>query len=172
MRIRIFTDGACSENPGPGGWGAVIATHEGNQILKGFEEETTNNRMELTAVVKVLSHIMANGITGFNPAKDKIEIHSDSAYVINAINDKWIIKWKLNGWKTTKGKDVKNRDLWEEFMSLTMAFKSSKMSIQFVKVKGHKGIALNELADEIAKEQANVAKSAILTGNALEEAIS
>ena len=172
MRIRIFTDGACSENPGPGGWSAVIATKEGTQILKGFEGDTTNNRMELMAVVRVLSHIMASGISGFNPAKDKIEIHSDSAYVINAINDKWTIKWKLNGWKTTKGKDVKNRDLWEEFMSLMMAFKSSKMSVQFVKVKGHKGVALNELADQIAKEQVNIAKSAIQAGNALEDAIS
>lgn len=159
MKFRIFTDGACSENPGPGGWAAIMACNDGNQILKGYEVNTTNNRMELMAVVKVLSHIMSKGIDGFNVQKDKIEIHSDSAYVVNAINDKWTIKWKLNGWKTTKGKDVKNRDLWEELMSLMLAFKESKVFIQFVKVKGHKGIALNELADETARKQVEIAKT-------------
>lgn len=159
MRIRIFTDGACSGNPGPGGWGAVITHNNGNDILKGYEVNTTNNRMELMAVTRVLYHVMEKGIEGFNKDKDKIEIHSDSAYVINAINDKWTVKWKLNGWKTTKGKDVKNRDLWEEFMRLTMAFRSGKVSIQFVKVKGHNGNTFNEMADEIAREQVEIAKT-------------
>lgn len=159
MKIRIFTDGACSGNPGPGGWAAIINLKDGKHSLKGSEVNTTNNRMELMAVTKALSHIMENGIEGFDKKKDKIEIYSDSAYVINAINDKWIVKWKLNGWKTTKGKDVKNRDLWEEFMSLMMAFKSAKISVQFIKVKGHNGNAFNEMADEAARGQVEAAKT-------------
>ena len=159
MKYRIFTDGACSENPGPGGWASIITLKDGNYILKGNEVSTTNNRMELMAVVKTLSFLMSNGIDGFNMAKDKIEIHSDSAYVVNAINDKWTIKWKLNGWKTTKGKDVKNKDLWEELMSLMGAFKTAKCEIRFVKVKGHNGNALNELADEVARSQVEAART-------------
>lgn len=162
MKVRIFTDGACSENPGPGGWAAIVNLKEGNHILKGYEINTTNNRMELMAVTKVLSELMSNGIEGFDKGKDKIEVHSDSAYVVNAINDKWTVKWKLNGWKTTKGKDVKNRDLWEELMSLLLALKDAKISIRFVKVKGHNGNAFNEKADEIARGQVEVAKQAML----------
>lgn len=158
MKFRIFTDGACSENPGPGGWAAIINLKEGYNILKGHEFDATNNRMELMAVVKALSKIMKEPIDGFNKEKDKVEIHSDSAYVVNAINDKWTVKWKLNGWKTTKGKDVKNKELWEELMSLLMAFKSDGIKISFVKVKGHNGNALNEIADEIAKSQVEEAK--------------
>lgn len=159
MKVRIFTDGACSDNPGPGGWAAIVNLKDGTQVLKGCEVNTTNNRMELMAVTKVLSEIMNNGIPSFNKAKDKIEVYSDSAYVVNAINDKWTVKWKLNGWKTTKGKDVKNKDLWEELMLLLMAFKSAKISIRFVKVKGHNGDVFNEKADEIARSQVEVAKT-------------
>ena len=163
MKVRIFTDGACSGNPGPGGWAAIINLKDGNQIMKGYEESTTNNRMELMAVTKVLSHVMEHGIEGFDKSKDKIEVYSDSAYVINAINDKWTLKWKLNGWKTTKGKDVKNRDLWEELMGLILAFKSGKVSLQFIKVKGHNGNASNELADEMARGQSELARQVTLS---------
>lgn len=158
MKLRIFTDGACSDNPGPGGWAAIINLKEGYTVLKGYEINTTNNKMELMAVVKALSKIMKEPIDGFNKEKDKVEIHSDSAYVVNAINDKWTVKWKLNGWKTTKGKDVKNRELWEELMSLLMAFKSNDVKISFVKVKGHDGNALNEMADKVARSQVEEAK--------------
>lgn len=158
MKLRIFTDGACSDNPGPGGWAAIINLKEGYAVLKGHETSTTNNRMELMAVVKVLSKIMKESIDGFDKSKDKIEIHSDSAYVVNAINDKWTVKWKLNGWKTTKGADVKNRELWEELMSLLMAFKSNGIKISFIKVKGHNGNALNEMADKVARSQVEEAK--------------
>lgn len=158
MKLRIFTDGACSDNPGPGGWAAIINLKEGYTVLKGYEINTTNNKMELMAVVKALSKIMKEPIDGFNKEKDKVEIHSDSAYVVNAINDKWTVKWKLNGWKTTKGKDVKNRELWEELMSLLMAFESNGVKISFVKVKGHDGNALNEMADKVARSQVEEAK--------------
>lgn len=158
MKLRIFTDGACSDNPGPGGWAAIINLKEGYTVLKGYEINTTNNKMELMAVVKALSKIMKESIDGFDKEKDKVEIHSDSAYVVNAINDKWTVKWKLNGWKTTKGKDVKNRELWEELMSLLMAFKSNGIKISFVKVKGHNGNALNEMADKVARSQVEEAK--------------
>lgn len=163
MKFRIFTDGACSENPGPGGWAAIMNLKEGHVIFKGCEINTTNNRMELLAVVEVLSEIMKHGIEGFNKSKDKIEVISDSAYVVNAINDKWTVKWKLNGWKTTKGKDVKNRELWEELTSLLMSFKSDGIKISFVKVKGHNGNVFNEAADEIARKQVEVAKQMLNT---------
>lgn len=161
MRHRIFTDGACSENPGPGGWAAIIPSDDGSIVLKGYEVDTTNNRMELMAAVNALAHVMKNGLNGFDKRKDKIEIHSDSAYVVNAINGKWTVKWKLNGWKTTKGKDVKNRDLWEELMSLMLSFKSDAVNVHFVKVKGHNGNVLNEMADEVARSQVKVAKTMI-----------
>ena len=172
MKFRIFTDGACSENPGPGGWAAIMNLKEGQVVLKGYETSTTNNRMELMAVVEVLSEIMKHGIEGFDKSKDKIEVISDSAYVVNAINDKWTVKWRLNGWKTTKGKDVKNRELWEELTSLLMSFKSDGIKVSFVKVKGHDGNVFNEAADEIARKQVEIAKRVILAEEAFEEAIS
>lgn len=172
MKVRIFTDGACSDNPGPGGWAAIVSLHESTQTLKGLDTSTTNNRMELMAVVRALQAVMSGKFgNDIAPGKDKIEVCSDSAYVVNAINDKWIAKWKLNGWKTTKGKDVKNKDLWEELMALLAAFKSAKFQIRFVKVKGHSGDCFNELADKLAKEQVEVAKRAKLAEDTFEEAI-
>lgn len=159
MKVRIFTDGACSDNPGPGGWAAIVSLHERTEALKGYEVCTTNNRMELMAVVQALRAVMGGKFgNDIAPVKDKIEICSDSAYVVNAVNDKWMVKWRLNGWKTTKGKDVKNRDLWEELMALLAAFKSAKYQVRFVKVKGHAGDCFNEMADKLAKEQVEAAK--------------
>lgn len=159
MKIRVFTDGACSGNPGPGGWAAIVHTFENMVVLKGYETNTTNNRMELMAVVEAAKKIVEGNVDGVDAKTDKIEIHSDSAYVVNAINDKWTSKWKLNGWKTTKGNDVKNKDLWEMLISLLYRCKKERISIRFVKVKGHTGDPFNEMADKIAVEQSNVASS-------------
>lgn len=159
MKIRIFTDGACSDNPGPGGWAAIVNLKEETQIIKGYEVDTTNNRMELMAVTKALSALLDGDVNGFDKTKDKVEIHSDSAYVVNAINDKWTAKWKLNGWKTSKGNDVKNKDLWLELMNNISRFKAENIHLRFVKVKGHSGDVFNEKADAIARGQVEVAKS-------------
>lgn len=173
MKISIYTDGACSENPGPGGWAAIVNLHERTVVLKGGETCTTNNRMELKAVVEALRAVMSGKFGDeIVRGKDKLEICSDSAYVVNAVNDKWVVKWRLNGWKTTKGKDVKNRDLWEELMMLLAAFKDAKFQLRFVKVKGHANDHCNEMADKVAKEQVEVYRRVKLAEDAFEEAIS
>ena len=100
--IRIFTDGACSNNPGPGGWGAVFYKDTKQEIISGHEVETTNNRMELMAIVKALEKIKKDK---YKPGCS-FEIYSDSAYVVNAINYGWLSKWSLNNWVTTKGEEI------------------------------------------------------------------
>lgn len=154
MKIRVFTDGACSDNPGPGGWAAVFNIKNKCIKISGCEEDTTNNRMELSAVVNVLNKI----ISWENHYDNTYEIYSDSAYVVNAINNCWIVKWKMNGWKTTKEKDVKNKDLWESCYELLNVIKELKVNVKFIKVKGHSGNTFNELVDKIAKEESLKAK--------------
>lgn len=143
MKIRVFTDGSCLENPGPGGWAAVFAFESGVKTLSGNEKQTTNNRMELLAATKALEKA---SMLCF----DEIEIVSDSAYVVNAITKGWLEVWKRNGWKNAKGKDVKNKDLWEKLDSVILGCKSN---IFFKKVKGHSGNTFNELADELARAE-------------------
>lgn len=140
MKLRIFTDGACSGNPGPGGYGVIVLEEHGVKEIGGNERDSTNNRMELKAVIEALRYIKKKKIAG------KVEIHSDSAYVVNAINQEWIKKWQFNGWKTSKQEPVKNQDLWEEFLIL----KGKNPNIKFVKVKGHSGNTYNEMADKLA----------------------
>jgi ribonuclease HI len=149
MKLRIFTDGACSGNPGPGGWAVLLNLKTDNKTLSGGEKETTNNRMELTAVVNALEEVSLNEYKKY----DDIEIHSDSAYVVHAVNLRWIRKWKLNGWKTAKNDDVKNRDLWERLDNTMHALLSCKNTITFVKVKGHAGNTFNEIVDKLAVDE-------------------
>lgn len=148
MKVRIFTDGACSKNPGPGGWAAIFNYANECKILGGREEMTTNNRMELKAVIEALRLVVKKERKNC----DEYELFSDSAYVVNSINNNWIDKWKENGWKTTKGDDVKNRDLWEEFEELRAKVKSLGICVKIIKIKGHAGNTFNELADKVAKE--------------------
>lgn len=148
MKIRAYTDGACSSNPGPGGWAAIIFFPNERQIISGHEIDTTNNRMELKAVVETLKLVLNMGHT-------KIDIYSDSAYVVNAVKKDWLKKWGNNGWKTVSGKDVKNKDLWLTLVSL---LKKSK-HINFIKVKGHFGDKNNEQVDELAKREIKIVKS-------------
>lgn len=144
MRVEIYTDGACSGNPGPGGWSAIIHTNDKVVKLNGGEVYTTNNRMELQAVIK--------GLIYCNKIKCKtIYIYSDSAYVLNPINNKWVKRWIERNWKTQKDEDVKNRDLWEEFVKAYRQIKKDK-KIRFIKVKGHSGNVNNNIADKLAKE--------------------
>ena len=134
--IDVFTDGACSGNPGPGGWGVLIIDGEERMELSGGAAETTNNRMEMLAVIEALKA---------TAKADAIRLHTDSQYVKNGIND-WINGWKRNGWKTAAKKPVKNQDLWREIDAL-----SSGRKIEWRWVKGHAGHPGNERADELAR---------------------
>tara|TARA_B100001250_G_scaffold389842_1_gene389296 strand:- start:1494 stop:1922 length:429 start_codon:yes stop_codon:yes gene_type:complete len=135
--IHVYTDGACSGNPGVGGWGVVILLNKNEPILlNGGELQTTNNRMELTAAIKALNY--------FNELKS-IKIFTDSKYVKDGI-EKWIINWKKNGWKTAAKKPVKNKELWIELDHLI-----AKHEISWEWVKGHAGEKYNEKADYLAR---------------------
>ena len=133
--IRIYTDGACRGNPGPGGWGALILKDNEEIKLNGGQNVTTNNQMELTAVIKALN---------FFSESTEIEIFTDSKYVMDGITD-YIKKWKVNGWKTASKKPVKNSDLWKQLDEL-----SAQHSISWNWVKGHSGHRENDIADELA----------------------
>jgi ribonuclease HI len=136
-KIELFTDGACKGNPGLGGWGVLIKYSKILNELKGTQQQTTNNRMELIAVIKGLKSIQENA---------DIEITTDSMYVNNGINQ-WIDNWKNNGWKTAAKKPVKNKDLWQELDELVQNY-----SIKWIWVKGHSGHPGNERADQLANE--------------------
>ena len=141
MKYIIYTDGACSGNPGPGGWGAIIIDEKKNQInLSGREKLTTNNRMELTAPIMALKKIKKSS---------EIIIYTDSTYLKNGITI-WIKNWKKNGWKSASKKPVKNKDLWVALNKLT-----EKKSIDWKWVKAHTGDKFNELADKLATDAIN-----------------
>lgn len=137
--IKIYTDGSCLGNPGPGGWG-FIATDGTNTVERsGGEPDTTNNRMELTAVIRALSAAKKH---------TEIEIHTDSQYVKNGMQT-WIKNWKKNGWKTADKKPVKNQELWQELDEL-----AQKIEIHWVWVRGHNGHEMNERVDVLARNAA------------------
>jgi ribonuclease HI len=136
-RLAIWTDGACSGNPGPGGWGAVLAWNGHEKELKGGEPDTTNNRMELTAAIEALSAVKR---------ASAIDFYTDSQYVRGGVMG-WIAGWKRNGWKTADRKPVKNVDLWQKLDALR-----EKHDIKWHWVKGHAGTELNERADRLANE--------------------
>lgn len=141
--LKIWTDGSCLGNPGPGGW-AFIATN-GKDIAErnGGEKETTNNRMELTAVIKALSAAKKH---------DELEIHTDSQYVKNGM-EKWVRQWKNNNWKNAEKKPVKNKELWQQLDELAQTKK-----ITWVWVRGHNGNTYNERCDELARTAAEKMK--------------
>jgi len=133
--IIIYTDGACSGNPGKGGWGAVLKCGKHEKEIYGSSEETTNNKMELQAVIEALKCLKE---------KCEVEIYTDSVYVKNGITD-WIKNWKLNGWKNSQKKPVKNIELWKNLDA-----EVSKHKIEWFWVKGHDGNEMNEKADKLA----------------------
>jgi len=135
-RVEIFTDGACSGNPGPGGWGAILRYKGNEKELKGGEAATTNNRMELTAAIKALQAL--------NRAC-AVDLYSDSNYMRDGIT-KWIHGWKRKGWRTADGKPVKNAELWQ-----ALEEEKSRHDVTFHWVKGHAGHEENERADELAR---------------------
>ena len=157
MKVRIFTDGACSENPGPGGWAVVFNTASKCHTFSGNEQLTTNNRMELRAVIEAFKRIVAKEKQFCEP-RHEYDIYSDSAYVVNTINNHWIEAWQKNNWQTTKREDVKNKDLWEQFSKLRAEANKLGVSITLNKIKGHSGNTFNELVDKLAKEESMKAK--------------
>ena len=136
-KVTIYTDGACSGNPGPGGWAAVLIYNENRKEISGGKKETTNNIMELTAVIEALKLLKY-------PCK--VDLYSDSAYVVNGFNQGWIYNWKKNNWKTSSKEPVKNKEIWEELYNLTKIHR-----VNFKKVKGHSTNELNNRCDELAR---------------------
>ena len=136
-KVIIYTDGACSGNPGPGGWGSILMYKDNKKEIFGGKANTTNNVMELTAVIEALKLLKY-------PCE--VEIYSDSAYVVNAFNQGWIYNWIKNKWMTSGKGSVKNKEIWQELYSLTQ-----KHKVKFIKVKGHSDNEFNNRCDEMAR---------------------
>lgn len=134
--VIVYTDGACSGNPGPGGWGAILIHGKKEKELSGGEAHTTNNRMEMMAVIEAFKAMK-------KPCH--VKIHSDSALIINAMTKGWIENWQKKGWRKADKKPVENKDLWE---AMLLAMNTHKVS--WIKVKGHSGLELNERVDQLA----------------------
>jgi len=134
--VILYTDGACSGNPGPGGWGALLIWNKKEKELSGSAADTTNNRMEMRAVIEGLRALT-------KPCH--VKIHSDSALIVNAFNQNWIKNWKKRGWKKANKKPVENQDLWKEMLDAM-----EPHNVEWVKVKGHSGHPLNDRVDALA----------------------
>lgn len=151
-KVKIYTDGSCLGNPGPGGWCAILIYRNHKKILKGFKSNTTNNQMEMIAMIEGLKTLK-------EPCE--VELYSDSNYIIRAFTDGWLNNWIQNGWKRKKGNQfipVKNIDLWKTLLKLFQ-----QHNIQFMKVKAHSGDPYNEECDKIAKEEAEKARKQLDT---------
>ena len=141
QKVIVYTDGACSGNPGPGGWGAILMYKEFKKEISGGCKETTNNIMEITAVIEALKVLKK---------ECEVEVYTDSAYVANAYNNDWINNWKANGWINSKKETVKNKELWLELDELV-----KKYNVKFNKVKGHSDNEYNNRCDELARNEIN-----------------
>ena len=139
QKVKIYTDGACSGNPGPGGWAAILIYKDTIKEISGGERNTTNNIMELTAIKEALKALKV---------ECEVELYSDSAYCVNAFTQGWIYNWMKKGWKTSDGSDVKNKEIWQEIYNLT-----KKHKVEFIKVKGHSDNELNNRCDELARSE-------------------
>lgn len=136
-KVTIYTDGACSGNPGPGGWGAILMCQGKKKEISGGCKNTTNNIMEITAVIEALKLLKYTC---------EVDLYSDSAYVVNTFKQKWIDNWKKNNWKTASKEPVKNKELWQELDKLTQIHQ-----VKFHKVKGHSDNEFNNRCDELAR---------------------
>ena len=137
QKVIIYTDGACSGNPGPGGWATILISGDYKKELCGGEKSTTNNIMELTAIIEGLKALKY---------ECEVEIYSDSSYCVNAFNQGWIYNWIAKNWQTSSKEPVKNKELWQELYDLT-----KKHKVTFNKVKGHSNVELNNRCDELAR---------------------
>lgn len=140
--ITIYTDGGCTGNPGPGGWGVVVLIGDKEILLSGGSDATTNNKMEMTAVIESLKYLSLNK---YSP--EKIALYTDSQYVKNGINS-WMANWIKNGWKTAAKKPVKNKDLWIELKEWC-----DKFNLEWHWVKGHSGNKYNEMCDKLVEDE-------------------
>ncbi len=138
-QVEIYTDGACSGNPGAGGWSAILSYKGTEKEVSGGERETTNNRMELLAVINGLKMLKE---------KCEVKVYSDSQYVVSAFNEGWINSWIMAGWRTADKKPVKNDDLWKQLVELTTVH-----SVEFIKVKGHADNVKNNRCDYLARSE-------------------
>ena len=138
-KVIIYTDGACSGNPGPGGWGTILMYNGNKKEISGAKNNTTNNVMELTAALEGLKMLKF-------PCE--VELYSDSAYLVNSFSQGWIYNWKKNNWKTASKEPVKNKEIWEEIYNLTQIHK-----VKFIKVKGHADNEFNNRCDEMARNE-------------------
>ncbi|MDR3021707.1 MAG: ribonuclease HI [Clostridiales bacterium] len=141
-QVMLYTDGACSGNPGRGGWAAILLYGEHKKTISGYVPSTTNNRMEMFAVVQGLAQLKE---------RCQVFIYSDSAYIVDAFNKGWIQKWQQNNWKTTDKSEVKNLDLWKDLLQ-----RLEKHDYQFVKVKGHADDEYNNQCDKLATKQSKL----------------
>jgi len=135
--VTIYTDGACSGNPGPGGWGAILLAGDNRKELSGFEPSTTNNRMEIQAAIESLRALRYPCV---------VRLHSDSAYLVNAFRQNWLANWQRNGWRNAKKDPVENQDLWRELLAAARPHQ-----VEWIKVKGHADNDLNNRCDELAR---------------------
>ena len=135
--VIIYTDGACSGNPGPGGWGTILMYKDTKKEISGGNPDTTNNVMEITAVIEGLKLLK-------EPCK--VQVYSDSAYVVNAFNQHWIENWIKKNWQNSKKEPVKNKELWLELYALV-----KQHEVEFIKVKGHSDNEFNNRCDELAR---------------------
>ena len=136
-KVIIYTDGACSGNPGPGGWGAVLMYKGTKKEISGAKNNTTNNVMELTAALEGLKMLKF-------PCE--VELYSDSAYLVNGFSQGWIYNWQKNNWQTSNKEPVKNKEIWQEIYKMTQTHK-----VKFIKVKGHADNEFNKRCDELAR---------------------
>ncbi len=139
IKVDIYTDGACSGNPGPGSWAALLKVGNHIKEISGFEPNTTNNRMELTAAIEALKALN-------KPCR--IDLYSDSAYLVKAFNEKWIDKWQRNNWRNAAKQEVSNKELWQELLTLTATH-----DVNWIWVKGHADNEYNNRVDQLAVEQ-------------------
>ncbi len=136
-RVLIYTDGACSGNPGPGGWAAILSLGDYRREISGYEPETTNNRMELLAAIRAIACLKR---------RCDVKLYSDSSYLVNAFAQGWLVNWQRNGWKKSDKQPVENQDLWRNLLELC-----AQHSVEFVKVKGHADHPENNRCDELAR---------------------
>jgi ribonuclease HI len=136
-QIKVYTDGACSNNPGPGGWAAILLYQGHEKAISGYEVHTTNNRMELMAAIQGLMALKESCV---------VDLYSDSAYLVNAFEKGWLIAWQRNGWKNSKKEPVENQDLWKHLLNC-----SKDHQVRYIKVKGHSDNEYNNRCDKLAR---------------------
>jgi len=146
LLVEIWTDGACSGNPGPGGWAAILRSGEHYKEISGGEEHTTNNIVELKACIEALRSLKG---------ACQVVLHTDAAYIVNCYRDGWAFKWVKNDWRNSKDDLVANKELWQELFSLAgyPGLFAGRHQVRFAKVRGHAGVELNERCDELARAE-------------------